>query len=118
METPSWQLVLLTGEPSYTHTHTHTHTHESLSLSLYRLRALIDTALLSFLSTNNTQLILSFPQLVFGGVYLNRTSHTHLVVVITTSEEGKGDLVIGEMGGGGDVDVEIDGDIDGPIQVS
>ena len=38
--------------------------------------------------------------------------------MVTTSNEGVGQLVIGGEGEGGDVEVVIDGDIKGPIQVS
>ena len=55
-----------------------------------------------------------------GGVFLGGTNHTHIVAVITTGGEGVGGVVIGEEGGGGggDVEVVIDGDLEGPIQVS
>ena len=95
-----------------------------------RLRAIIDTALLSSLSTNNTNLVLMFPHLAVGGVYISGTNHTHILAVISVGGEGEGGLVIGEEEGagegegegeeeeGGDVEVEIDGDIEGPVQVS
>ena len=62
---------------------------------------LIDTALLSSLSANNTNLIFTFSHLALGGMYISGTNHTHIIAVITM----------------GDVEVEIDGDIEGPIQV-
>ena len=82
-----------------------------------RLRDVIDSALLSFLSANNTRLVLTFSHLALGGVYLTGTNHTHIVAVIATGDDGDGRLVIGEEGGGGDVEVVIDGDLEGPIQV-
>ena len=53
-----------------------------------------------------------------GGVYIKDTNHTHILAVITTSGEGE-DLVIGEggEGGGGDVEVDVEGEIQGPVQV-
>ena len=63
--------------------------------------------------------MLTFSHLAVGGVFLSGTNHTHIVAVITTGEEGVGGVVIGEeRGGGGDVEVVIDGDLEGPIQVS
>ncbi|CAI8004421.1 TLR4 interactor with leucine rich repeats [Geodia barretti] len=83
-----------------------------------RLRDVIDSALLSFLSANDTRLVLTFSHLALGGVYLTGTNHTHIVAVIATGDDGDGRLVIGEEGGGGDVEVVIDGDLEGPIQVT
>ena len=78
---------------------------------------LIDTALLSSLSDNNTNLVFVFSHLALGGVYISGTNHTHIIAVITMGDEG-GELVIGGEGeGGGDVEVIIDGDIEGPVQV-
>ena len=75
---------------------------------------LIDTALLSSLSDNNTNLVFVFSHLALGGVYISGTNHTHIIAVITMGDE----LVIGgECEGGGDVEVIIDGDIEGPVQV-
>ena len=87
-----------------------------LSLFLcHRLRLLIDTALLSALSINQSNLVLMFSHLAVGGVYISGTNHTHILAVIDS------EIVIGEGeggGGGGDVEVEIDGELEGPVQVT
>ena len=60
-----------------------------------------------------------FAHLAVGGVYISNTNHTHILAVISTSDDGEEELVIGEEGeGGGDVEVEIEGELDGPVQVS
>ena len=79
---------------------------------------MVDSALLSFLSVNNTHLVLTFSHLALGGVYLPQSNHTHIVAVITMGGGGDGGLVIGGEGGGGDVEVVLDGDLEGPLQVS
>ena len=75
---------------------------------------LIDTALLSALSINQSNLVLMFPHLAVGGVYISGTNHTHILAVIDSEIT----IVEGEGGGGGDVEVEIDGELDGPVQVT
>lgn len=95
----------------------------SPSLLPHRLRVLIDTALLSSLSTNNSKLVLMFSHLALGGIYVNRTDHTHILAIISMEANGATDVVIEEGGGseereGGSVEVEVDGELEGPVQVS
>lgn len=72
---------------------------------------------------DNSNLVLIFSHLAVGGVYISGTNHTHILAIVSTGDEGEEDLVIGEgggseEGGGGDVEVEIDGELEGPVQVS
>ena len=82
---------------------------------------------------DNSNIVLIFSHLAVGGVYISGTNHTHILAIVSTGDEGEEDLVIGEgggseeggceeggseEGGGGDVEVEIDGELEGPVQVS
>lgn len=63
-----------------------------------------------------------FSHLALGGIYVNRTDHTHILAIISM-EDGATEVVIEEGGGseereGGSVEVEVDGELEGPVQVS